>query len=264
MEKYKVVFLDIDGTIVRPDNTIDDSTKNAILDVKNQGIEVILTTGRPIHEIKELAEELNVHSYIGYNGAAAILNGRKCFEKPIHRGSVEKVLTIARQHHHEVALHTSTVNYLTYLDSAAAKLFVTKFDYRKNEALSRIHGNMENVLAMTFINMKASDVHLYDRVNSLILSQANVDGMRHCYDVLRDNVNKGTGVSMVLEQLNIPKESAIAFGDGLNDKEMFMSVGESFAMGNSHPDLFVYAKYITTDVMDSGIYNGLKMIGLID
>jgi Cof subfamily protein (haloacid dehalogenase superfamily) len=264
MAKYKALFLDIDGTIVKPDNTIDDSTKNAILDVKTQGIEVILTTGRPIHEIKELAKELNVHSYIGYNGAAAIINGRRCFEKPIHPDSVEKVLTIASEHHHEVALHTSTVNYLTYLDSAAAKLFVTKFDYRKNEPLSRIHGNMEDVLAMTFINMKASAVHLYDCVNSLIFSQANVEGMQQCYDVLRDNVNKGTGVSMVLEQLNIPKESAIAFGDGLNDKEMLVSVGESFAMGNAHPDLFAYAKNRTTSVTDAGIYNGLKMIGLVD
>ncbi|MCL6573043.1 MAG: HAD hydrolase family protein [Bacillus sp. (in: Bacteria)] len=75
-----------------------------------------------------------------------------------------------------------------------------------------------------------------------------VDGIHHCYDILRDNALKETGVNMVLAHLNISKESAIAYGDGLNDKEMLMCVEESFTMGNSHPDLFSYLKYITTDV----------------
>ncbi|MFJ7724858.1 HAD family hydrolase [Neobacillus sp. NPDC097160] len=262
--KYRALFLDIDGTIIRPDDTIEQSTKKAILDVKNQGIEVILTTGRPLHELTELAEELNVESSIGYNGAAAIIRGHSCFKKPIDPDGVEQVLAIAARHQHEIALHTGTANYLTDLNSPAAKQFVTKFDYRRNEPISSIQGEIEDVLAMTFINMRPADVHMYGEVDRLVLSQANVEGMQHCYDVFRDNVNKGTGVSQVLEHLNIPKEKAIAFGDGLNDKEMLLSVGESFAMGNAHPDLFAYAKNRTTDVMDAGLYNGLKMIGLVN
>jgi hydroxymethylpyrimidine pyrophosphatase-like HAD family hydrolase len=43
-----------------------------------------------------------------------------------------------------------------------------------------------------------------------------------------------------------------------------MSVGEGFAMGNGHPDLFQYAKHKTTTVNNSGIYNGLKKLGIIE
>jgi hydroxymethylpyrimidine pyrophosphatase-like HAD family hydrolase len=82
--------------------------------------------------------------------------------------------------------------------------------------------------------------------------------------VIRDKVNKGIGVNRVLNHLGIGKESAIAFGDGLNDKEMLMNVGEGFAMGNAHPDLFAYAKHRTSDVTASGIFNGLKALGLVE
>jgi hydroxymethylpyrimidine pyrophosphatase-like HAD family hydrolase len=88
--------------------------------------------------------------------------------------------------------------------------------------------------------------------------------MENCFDVIRDKVNKGFGVNCVLNHLGIRKDTAIAFGDGLNDKEMLQNVGEGFAMGNAHPELLSYAKHKTTPVTNSGIFNGLKSLGLLD
>ena len=70
--EYKLLFLDIDGTILMPDHTYSESTKDAISQLKDLGIEVFIATGRPLHEIKELGQELNVDSFIAYNGAYAI------------------------------------------------------------------------------------------------------------------------------------------------------------------------------------------------
>ena len=123
---------------------------------------------------------------------------------------------------------------------------------------------VNNILGATLINLKATDPSLYQVEESYHFSQVNVEGLMHCYDVIRDTVNKGRAIKMVLELMNITKEQAIAFGDGMNDKEMLEIAGESFAMGNAHPDLFAYAKHKTTSVEDSGIYNGLKSLGLVD
>jgi hypothetical protein len=49
----------------------------------------------------------------------------------------------------------------------------------------------------------------------------------------------------------------------MNDKEMLQTVGESFVMANGDPNLFSYAKHRTTTVDNSGIYYGLKKLGLI-
>ena len=261
MSEYKVLFLDIDGTIITPDDSIEETTIKAIGQVQEKGIEVFLATGRPLHEIMELAKELNVHSFIGYNGAYGIYQGKDLFQEPMNKKSVQQFLDIAKKNQHEIVLYTKDKNIFTDLKVDCVQDFIEKFHLHKNDSYSPSQDY--EVLGMTLINLDTEDISLYKNENGIHLSQVNVEGMRHCYDVIRDKVNKGIGVQYVLKHLGLNKENAIAFGDGMNDKEMLMNVGEGFAMGNGHPDLFQYAKHKTTAVSDSGIYNGLKSLGII-
>jgi len=262
MTDYKVLFLDIDGTLLTPDDTIEESTKAAISQVQANGMEVFLATGRPLHEIDDLAKELNIHSFIGYNGAYAIYKGEDIFQEPMDPSMVKGFMKIASEHNHEVVLYTNQKNLYTNMDAPGMHEFMEMFHLYKNDSYSPSFNN--DVLGMTLVNLKKNDIALYEKEGSIHLSQVNVDGMRHCYDVIRDKVNKGYGIQMVFNRLGIHRESSIAFGDGMNDKEMLQNAGESFAMGNGHPDIFQYAKHKTTEVTDSGIYNGLKMLGLVD
>jgi Cof subfamily protein (haloacid dehalogenase superfamily) len=261
MTDYKVLFLDIDGTLVTPDNTVEDSTKAAIAQVQKKGIEVFLATGRPLHEIDDLAALLNIQSFIGYNGASAIFQKKDIFQEPMKETTVQQFLEIAAANGHEAVVYTNDSNYFTVLDSQMIQEFIDIFHLHKNEIYSPSINT--KVLGMTLINLKENDISLYKSAEGIHLSQVNVDGMRHCYDVIRNKVNKGYGVQMILKQLGISKEQTIAFGDGMNDKEMLQNTGESFAMGNGHPDLFQYAKHKTSEVTNSGIYNGLKKLQLV-
>ncbi|MFL6555889.1 MAG: Cof-type HAD-IIB family hydrolase, partial [Bacillus sp. (in: firmicutes)] len=218
--------------------------------------------GRPLHELDELAKELNIHSFIGYNGAYAIYNGEDIFQKPMNSTMVEQFVKIANDNQHEVVLYTNNKNVFTNINSKLTSQFMKTFHLHKNEPYSPEINS--SILGMTLVNLKKDDPALYNNEEGVHLSQVNVEGMLHCYDVIRDSVNKGSGIQVVLNQLGISKECSIAFGDGMNDKEMLQNVGESFAMGNGHPDLFQYAKHRTTEVTNAGIYNGLKMLGLVD
>ena len=110
MTNYNILFLDIDGTILRPDDTIEQSTKQAIAEVKEKGLEVFLATGRPLHEISHIAEELNIDSFIGYNGAFAIHKGEEIFNSPMNPKTVESYLEIAKNNGHELVLYTRCPN----------------------------------------------------------------------------------------------------------------------------------------------------------
>lgn len=262
MTHFKTLFLDIDGTIIKPDDQIESSTKQAILQVQQQGIEVFLATGRPIHEIRELGDELQVSSYIGYNGALGIYRGKELFQEPMEPHTVANFFEIARDHQHEVVMYTDSANAFTSLHNPSVENFIKQFHLYKNELYSP--DILNTVLGMTLINLKEDDPLFYQNQAGVHLSQVNIAGMHHCYDVIQDSVNKGVGIKRVLQHLGFSERSAIAFGDGLNDKEMLQSVGASFAMGNAHPDLFSYAIYKTTDVNHSGVYNGLKQLGLVE
>lgn len=258
---YKILFLDIDGTILKPDHTYTDSTKVAIQEAKSNGIEVFIATGRPIIEIRELAEELQVESLIGYNGAYAIYQNEAIIDEPIETGQIQEFIDIAKENDHELVLYSKEKNYFTDMDRPIVKNFSETFLLRKNALFQ--DSAAERIIGGTALNLNESEAQLYEINPNIRMSQVNVDGATHAYDIIRRNVNKGEAVKKILDRLGIAREQAIAFGDGMNDVEMLQSVGEGFAMGNSHPDLFSYAKHRTTSVSESGIHNGLKKLGVL-
>ncbi|MBM4763410.1 HAD family hydrolase [Bacillus sp. B15-48] len=258
---FKILFLDIDGTILRPDNTIEHSTKEAIAQVQKIGIETVLATGRPVHEIREIGRKLNINSYIGYNGALAIFNNEELFAEPMEAHHVQSFLDVAKKYNHDIVLYTNNKNYFTSLNSPEVKRFNETFHLRRNSLFT--DDVIDDILGMTLLTKAENGKGVYSLDDGIFFSQVNIEGMHHCYDVIREKVNKGVGVRFLLNRLGIPKESAIAFGDGMNDKEMLQEVGEGFAMGNANPNLFSYAKHKTTTVTNSGIYNGLKKLGLV-
>lgn len=258
---YKILFLDIDGTILKPDHTYHPKTKEAINQVQAQDIQVFLATGRPIHELDELAEDLLIDAFIGYNGALAIYQGENIVDAPMKQDIILQYLDIAKQHGHDIVLYTSEDNYVPDIASQRMKDFQEMFQLI---TLNPIHEEMTKyVLGATVMNVKPDEVHLYEIDDDIHLSQVNVSGAEDCYDVIRKSVNKGEAVNAILAHLGIEKEQAIAFGDGMNDKEMLESVGASFAMGNANPDLIAYSRYQTKTVSEAGVYYGLKELGLI-
>ncbi|WP_071459700.1 Cof-type HAD-IIB family hydrolase [Bacillus massilinigeriensis] len=261
MKNYRMLFLDIDGTILRHDDTIEESTKEAIFIMKEKGIRSVLATGRPIHEIKEIGEELGISSYIGYNGALGIDEGTRVFASPMNEETVKELIAIIEERHNEAVLYTEDKNLFTDRESTLSKQFAQKFHLKKNKNLSL--NDYSSILGMTIITTNGNGSQSFGKEGDLYFSQVNVEDMNHCYDVIRKNINKGTGIKCLIDRLGIDQSETIAFGDGMNDKEMLSFAGIGIAMGNSSPDLFKYADRRTTAVTDSGIYNGLKSLGLI-
>ena len=262
LKNYQILFLDIDGTILRPDHTIEESTRQAIAELKKKGLEVALATGRPLHEIMETANELNIDSFITYNGSFAIYKGQEIFKEYMKPELVTEYLSIAAEQNHDLILYAENETLVTSLDSHKSINFLNYFKLTEKTLFKKDDTN--RILSMTILTNDSEELIHYPKQEGIFLSQVNVEGMERNYDVITENVNKGVAVKSMLKHLKIPKELSIAFGDGMNDKEMLSIVGEGFAMGNGHPDLFKYAKHITTDVHHSGVYNGLRKLGLVN
>ncbi|WP_227935240.1 HAD family hydrolase [Alkalihalobacillus deserti] len=263
MPKHKILFLDIDGTILTPEDEIERSTKEAIKQVQQKGLEVFLATGRPLHELSEIGEELQIESFIGYNGAYAIHKGKEVCMEPMEARKVEFFLKVMKDKGHEAVLYTNEKNLLTTKKAPVMRKFIKQFHLKHNDLYHSAYSH--DILGISLMNLDVNDVALYEETGVIHLSPINVEGFKdHAYDVIRDKVNKGFAVQQVLDFLGYHKEAAIAFGDGMNDKEMLSSVGAGFAMGNAQPQLFPYAKHKTTDVTNSGIFNGLKRLGLVE
>lgn len=261
MTNYQALFLDIDGTILQKDHTIQESTITAIAQAKTKGIKVFLATGRPLHEVNQIANVVKVDSFIGYNGAYADIAGEVLVNEAISQEVLDHYYHISRQLGHEMVLYTTTLNLFTSLDAPAVKTFISYFNLTKNDIYSPEQA--DPILGITILGAKEEELQHYQTKEPITFSQVNVEGLHNNFDVIRENVNKGSAIKKVLHTLHISFDQAIAFGDGMNDKQMLQLVGESFAMGNAHPDLFAFAKHHTSSVSDHGIYNGLKQLHIV-
>jgi Cof subfamily protein (haloacid dehalogenase superfamily) len=258
---YKILFLDIDGTILNPDHTYHPKTKEAIEQVQEQGIEVFLATGRPANELKEIAKELNIESYISYNGAYTIYQEEAIVHAPMKVEMVKEFLAIAKKFNHEILLQARESNYVTDTKSTLMKDFIELFQLEKIEGIHE--EKLDDILGVNILNVHPEEAAHYELNEDIRLAQIHVNGAQDSYDIIRKSMNKGEAVKIVLEKLGISPAEAIAFGDGMNDKEMLQTVGASFAMGNAHPELFQYATFQTTAVSEAGVFTGLQQLGLV-
>src|SRR5690625_3046493 len=129
---YKIAFFDIDGTILRPDHTYEDSTKDAIEQLHKKGIHVVLATGRPFHELDELAQQLKINAFIGYNGTYATYQNDVIVQNPFDTEIIQKIKRIANEENDEVVLYTHEKNLFSDLKNEKAKTFIDTFQLKYN------------------------------------------------------------------------------------------------------------------------------------
>jgi len=250
---YKIAFFDIDGTLVNDEKEIPQDTIEAIAEVKRRGVEPVIATGRPPYFFEKLAQQLAIDSYVSLNGGYVVYKGKPIYQHPIRRADIEALIKLSTEHRHSLVFEGSSSFYTnndidpsvqTAVQSLKVNLPGYDPDFWTKEDIYQI-----------FLHCEESDEHLY---------QEQIPGLRYirwhksAMDVLPADSSKAMGINAMLSLLNLSPEESIAFGDGLNDKEMLATVGLGIAMGNAHPELIPYANYVTTHVDDSGILNGLR------
>ncbi|RKD24508.1 hydrolase Cof [Ammoniphilus oxalaticus] len=255
---YEIVFFDIDGTLLNEQQQIPEDTKAAIRQLQKSSVEVVLATGRAPYHLLDIAEELGIDSHISFNGTYAIHHGRVIHSQPLPIAAVESVRAFAREHNHR----------LVYLGD---KQYVAS--HQQDEKIEQSFVELElAVPAYDAQFSQTNDVYQIVIYGDQQLQQtyqhqfSELNFVRwhpQAFDVIRADTSKAGGIETLLAHLNISREKAVAFGDGLNDREMLAYVGMGIAMGNAHEELKSLADFTTKHVNDGGITHGLQKIGMI-
>ncbi|MCS0543492.1 HAD hydrolase family protein, partial [Aeromonas veronii] len=168
MPDIKIVFLDIDGTILRTDDTIEESTKKAVANLQQSGIEVFLATGRPLHEITDIGDKLSISSYIAYNGAFAIHRGVTLFNEPLPASLVDNLLHTIKENNYDIVLYSQNKNIFNSMESKIVKEFIKTFHLRKNAIYDET--KKEKILCSTIITTEEHSETYFEHIDGIHLS----------------------------------------------------------------------------------------------
>jgi Cof subfamily protein (haloacid dehalogenase superfamily) len=255
---YKIVFFDIDGTLVDENGRIPPGTLESIHKLKALGIKVWVASGRSPYHLRFAAEALGVDSFIGFNGSMVVHQGELIHEQFISPASLELLNQAAVKRNHPLVYYGGQ----TYCSSHHDHPDIVG-TFRSLKIDPPVHN------PSLWKESKIYQAMLYCRDAEELEYTVRLSDIRFVrwhefsVDVIPSTGSKAKGIEIVLKHLGLLPEEAVAFGDALNDREMLSYVGMGIAMGNAHEGLRPYADFITKPVDEGGITYGLQQIGLI-
>ncbi|MBM7716748.1 Cof-type HAD-IIB family hydrolase [Siminovitchia sp. FSL H7-0308] len=253
----KIVFFDIDDTLLDAQKELPASAKAAVRQLQKQGIYTAIATGRAPFFISPVLAELNIHSYICFNGQYVVFENEAIYKNPINRYALQQIDETARERDYplvymnEITMKANVPhNELIEKSLRSLKLSHPEFD-------PHFYKNKEIYQALIFANENAGrDLPEVDDVTYIRWHESSLD-------IVPKGGSKAEGIKQMIGRLGFQMEDVVAFGDGMNDIEMLQEAGTGVAMGNAHQVVKDHADFVTTNVENDGIVNGLKEIGLL-
>ncbi len=265
--QYKIMALDIDGTLTNSEKIITEATASKIMEFQRSGGKIILASGRPTMGIMPHAEKLDLKKYGGYilafNGGCVIdcRSGDILFQQKLPLEVIPEITEIIKDY--PVGINTyegenilvgNMINEYTELEAKINGMgirFVNDFaDYVKfdiNKCL--LHGDPDIIVKLEkILSEKYKDILGIFRSEAFFL------------EIVPKGVDKALSIDRLLDLIDIPTEQCIACGDGFNDISMIKYAGLGVAMSNAKQPVKEAADYITLSNDQDGIAHLLKKI----
>lgn len=258
--KYKMLVLDLDGTLTNDRKEITPKTKEALMKAQEAGIRIVLASGRPTFGIAPLADELEIYKY---GGVVMAFNGGKIMDWTTRNVMFEQILD---EEYVPFLFHKAIENGMSILTYQGKAIAATKKDdeYVQHEAFIN---KMPIVQYDDFLHQVTYPINKCLIVgNPLSLHQLELeisremDGKMSVYrsadfflECVPLGVDKAKSLQRLIDELSIRKEEVIACGDGYNDLSMIEYAGLGVAMENANQTVKEAADFITFSNENDGV-----------
>lgn len=278
---YKLLALDMDGTLLNNKKEITDKVRNEIKNLQSKNIDVTIATGRFPASVWLHAKELNLKtSLVALNGAVILdpINGEPVETMPILENTAKKIVAFSKKYNVYVHFYGYNTLFVEKKIPLNEKWFIanvvmdkTKKLHEQNygEQLSHFklketgvfinffnESEMPPLYKATIIDDDSEKIEdLYQEISKWPELSVTRTGKRR-FDINAGGVSKKIALQHICGSLNIKDEEVVVAGDYDNDAEMIKWAGLGVAMGNSND----YIKSIADDITLSNEEDGVAAI----
>ena len=267
--KYKLLVLDVDGTLLNNAREISNRTLAALLKVQQMGVRIVLASGRPTYGLMPLAKTLELGNYGGfilsYNGCQIIKaqNGEILFERRINPEMLPYLEKKARKnnfaiftYHDDIIITDTPENEYIISEAVLNNQKIIKEDEFSTAV------DFPPCKCMLVSNEEEALIVLEDHWRRQLNGTLDVFRSEPYFlEVVPCGIDKANTLGALMEKLNIKREEVIAIGDGVCDVTMLQLAGMGIAMGHSQDSVKVCADYVTASNEEDGVAQAVeKMI----
>ena len=286
---YRLVAIDLDGTMLNRYGIVTEKTKQVIEQVQKNQIEVIIASGRPIDSIKTIAKEIKSENYFISGNGAILYDIKKdeiLYENTLKKSKVLDIIKICEENsifyniYTEKEIISKTLNYnvLYYYKENLNKDEENKthinivediYDYilNRDEKIIKITICDNNQTIFNSIIRRLNEIGEIEVLDVSHMSRKTIKqgtediAIEYFYtEISAKNVNKWNALEFLAEKMNIKKEEIITIGDNINDKKMIEGAGLGIAMQNGAPDVQKIADYVTESNDNDGVAKALETV----
>lgn len=285
---YKLIAIDLDGTLLNSYNEVSEENKKAILKAKEMGAEVVLASGRITDSVFNIAKEVGADKYlIAGNGAILydiqkeeiiyenLLNKQKilelirlCEENSIYYNIYTEDAILAKSLNYNVAFYNYENSKKSEKSKTTINLVQDLYGYVKEMEKNRflkitICDESQIVFGSILRKLKEiSDISVLEvshMSRKMIKIGTETSSIAYYYtEVTGKNADKWTAIEKLMEKYEITKEQVMAIGDNNNDANMIQNAGMGVAMGESAPSIKQMANFVTLDNNQNGVAEAIR------
>jgi len=277
----KIVFLDVDGTLVNDNGVIPFSAEEAVKKAREKGNEIFLCTGRSLAEIYQHILDIGFDGIIAAGGGYVEYKNNVIFHETIDNNYLIEAVEFFEKNDIDFYLESNQGLYASnhmkknlreIIDNYPVKSQKERdemdlgFGHFFDALIENQYKTLRDVNKIVFLGSKTP----FDEIKNLFESKFTLHYMtvpifgENGGELSIKGISKSSSIKLLLEHLGANREDTLAYGDGMNDYDMLLFANIGIAMGNAKEALKKIADDITETHDDNGIYNSFKKYALID
>ena len=261
----QLFFFDIDGTLIDCNKdiySIQTSTRSALDQLKEQGDDVFLATGRCKCFIVDGVMDYPFSGYVTCNGGYVEYLNQPVYKAIVPSEAIIATLELCDKYGFNYYFEGNDNIYVRDSNDKKHLEFCKKWGMKLETIIDQFDpGEIETYIGMIVVNDTDDIPVMVDALYPYFDIQRHQNDCS--FDLTLRGVSKAVGICELVKRLNKDISDTIAFGDGRNDIEMLETVGLGVAMGNAVIEAKAAADYETDRIENDGIVKALKKFDLL-
>jgi len=262
----KIVFSDVDGTLLNSAHEITPLTETAIKRLEDNGIPFVIVSARSPSGIYPILKEYRFSCpIISYSGAL-ILNEEKkvLFHKGMKKQEAEKIIAFMEDCRFDLTWCVYSFDEWIVKDKTDPKIISEETAVRAVSAQGSVESiNGSEIHKILCICNPREILEIEEKLKKAFPMLSIAKSSDILLEIMENGITKAAAIQTLCSLWKIPLSEAVAFGDNYNDAEMLELVGHGILMGNAPCELKQKIREQTEDNDHDGIYHALLKRNLI-